>query len=49
MMRAGRITAQGLIQDTLTAANLSKTFGMPLELEESEGRYWAKRRARHTR
>ena len=49
MMRSGRITAQGLIEDTLTAANLSKTFGMPLELEASEGRYWAKRRARHTR
>ena len=49
MMRSGRITAQGLIDDTLTSANLSKTFGMPLELEASEGRYWAKRRARHTR
>jgi len=49
MMRSGRITAQGLIDDTLTSANLSKTFGMPLELEASDGRYWAKRRARHTR
>ena len=46
MLRQGRIVAAGLIQDTLTAANLAATFGMPLDLEEREGRYWARRRTR---
>ncbi|MEX0427154.1 ABC transporter ATP-binding protein [Nocardioides sp. DS6] len=46
MLRQGRIVAAGLIQDTLTAANLGATFGMPLDLEERDGRYWARRRTR---
>ncbi|MEP9383209.1 ABC transporter ATP-binding protein [Nocardioides sp. KR10-350] len=46
MLRQGRVVAAGLIQDTLTPANLAATFGMPLELEERDDRYWARRRTR---
>jgi iron complex transport system ATP-binding protein len=38
----GRIVAQGPIEITLTEDNLSKTFGMPLELEQ-RGERWAAR------
>ena len=41
--------AAGLIDDELTEANLSATFGMPLTLERSDGRYWARRRTHAAR
>jgi iron complex transport system ATP-binding protein len=49
MLRGGRMVAAGLIDDTLTEANLSATFGMPLTLEHSDQRYWARRRTRAAR
>jgi iron complex transport system ATP-binding protein len=42
LMREGTIVAQGLLADTLTAENLSKTFGLPLTLTIAEGRYAAR-------
>ncbi|MBL3700279.1 ABC transporter ATP-binding protein [Leucobacter luti] len=41
MIRDGAIQAAGPIRDTLTAANLEATFGMPFELTETGGRYAA--------
>jgi len=49
MLRQGRAVAAGLIQDELTEANLAKTFGMPLALEERDGRFFAHRRTRRAR
>lgn len=37
----GKIQAAGPIDETLTAANLELTFGMPFELSKSNGRYAA--------
>jgi iron complex transport system ATP-binding protein len=42
LLREGGIVAQGLLKDTLTAENLSKTFGVPLTLTVSDGRYAAR-------
>jgi iron complex transport system ATP-binding protein len=42
LLREGRIVAQGPVEITLTEANLSATFGMPLELERRHDR-WAAR------
>jgi iron complex transport system ATP-binding protein len=41
LMRDGGIVAQGLLRDTVTAENLSKTFGLPLRLSIVDGRYHA--------
>ncbi len=43
LLRAGRITAQGPIREVLSAAALSATFGLPLELERHGDRWsaWA--------
>jgi iron complex transport system ATP-binding protein len=41
LMRDGRVVAQGPIEITLTAENLSATFGMPLRLERRGSRYTA--------
>ncbi|UDY25365.1 ABC transporter ATP-binding protein [Nocardioides sp. Kera G14] len=49
MLRAGRVVTAGLIDDELNEANLSATFGMPLTLEQNDGRYWARRRTRAAR
>ncbi|WP_370614076.1 ABC transporter ATP-binding protein [Mumia sp. Pv 4-285] len=46
MLRDGRITAAGPIEDTLTAQNLAITFHMPLILEVRDGRYAARRAPR---
>ncbi|MBP6996403.1 MAG: ABC transporter ATP-binding protein [Phycicoccus sp.] len=46
LLRSGRIVAQGPIELTLTADNLSETFGLPLELDIHGSRYAA--RARHS-
>lgn len=41
LLREGRVVAQGPIEITLTAENLSATFGLPLELEKRGSRYAA--------
>lgn len=41
LLREGRVVAQGPIEITLTAQNLSATFGLPLELEKRGSRYAA--------
>ncbi len=47
MLREGRVVVQGPIEETLSAEALSATFGMPLVLEEHDGRYAARRKQRH--
>ena len=42
LLREGRIVAQGPLEITLTAENLSKTFGMPLDLEQRGDRWTAR-------
>jgi iron complex transport system ATP-binding protein len=42
LLRGGRIVAQGLARDVLTDDNLSQTFGIPLRVERSGGRYFAR-------
>src|SRR6476661_6163263 len=44
LLREGRIVAQGPVEITLTEANLSATFGMPLELEQRGDRWTARAR-----
>ncbi|QYJ05010.1 ABC transporter ATP-binding protein [Nocardioides panacisoli] len=44
MLRDGAVAAAGPIGETLTDRTLSQTFGMPLVLEEHDGRYAARRR-----
>lgn len=44
MIRDGKIVAQGPIEETLTAAHLSATFGQRIQLDHESGR-WAARRA----
>lgn len=46
MLRDGGVVAAGALEDTLTESNLSHTFGMPLEMSHSNGRYSARRRPR---
>ncbi|GAA2348284.1 ABC transporter ATP-binding protein [Dactylosporangium salmoneum] len=41
LMRDGGVVAQGLLRDTITAENLSKTFGMPLHLSTANDRFHA--------
>jgi iron complex transport system ATP-binding protein len=43
LLRDGGVVAQGLLDDVLTAAHLSDTFGQPLLLERSGGRFFARR------
>lgn len=47
MLRNGGVVAQGPLASTLTAEALSATFGMPLILEEHDGRYAARRKHHH--
>ncbi|MBK6887264.1 MAG: ABC transporter ATP-binding protein [Tetrasphaera sp.] len=42
LLREGAVVAQGPIELTLTAANLSRTFGMPLLLERRGDRFTAR-------
>jgi iron complex transport system ATP-binding protein len=42
LMRDGGVVAQGLLDDVITADNLSKTFGLPLALDRVEGRFFAR-------
>lgn len=41
LLRDGKTVAAGPIEQTLTEQALSKTFGMPLHLEQRDGRYFA--------
>jgi iron complex transport system ATP-binding protein len=41
LLREGSVVAQGLLAETVTAENLSKTFGTPLRVVTAEGRFWA--------
>lgn len=45
MLRGGHIVAAGPVEETLTSANLRLTFGIPLELTRTDGRYAARRSA----
>lgn len=42
LLRDGKAVAQGRIADTLTSANLSATYGMPIQLFSQEGRWTAR-------
>jgi iron complex transport system ATP-binding protein len=42
LLREGTIVAQGLLGDTVTGEHLSKTFGLPLRVEYSGGRFAAR-------
>ena len=42
LMSEGRVVAAGPLEETLTAANMSATFGLPLELERRGGRWTAR-------
>ena len=41
LLRGGQVVAAGPMQQTLTAAALSETFGMTLVLDQRDGRYFA--------
>ncbi|WP_291378521.1 ABC transporter ATP-binding protein [Demequina sp.] len=45
LLRDGRIVAKGALGDTLTSANLSQTYGLPLQLFAQDGRWTARRSA----
>jgi iron complex transport system ATP-binding protein len=47
LLREGRAVASGLLDDVLTAENLSTTFGMPLVLDRADDRWAARRRRTH--
>ncbi|MGK5519948.1 ABC transporter ATP-binding protein [Micromonospora sp. URMC 107] len=42
LLREGGVVAQGLLDDTLTGDNLSKTFGLPLVVQRSGDRFTAR-------
>ncbi|RSM69885.1 iron ABC transporter ATP-binding protein [Actinoplanes sp. ATCC 53533] len=42
LLREGTVVAAGLLGETLTADNLSKTFGLPLQVQRSGDRYTAR-------
>jgi iron complex transport system ATP-binding protein len=42
LLREGVVVAAGLLGETMTADNLSKTFGLPLVVERAGGRYTAR-------
>ncbi|MDQ6936151.1 MAG: ABC transporter ATP-binding protein [Actinomycetota bacterium] len=42
LLRDGAVVASGLAATVLTAENLSATFGLPLLLERTDGRYYAR-------
>lgn len=47
LLRAGAVVDSGPLDEVITEASLSSTFGMPLTLTRSEGRFAARRRATH--
>ncbi|WP_169063875.1 ABC transporter ATP-binding protein [Geodermatophilus dictyosporus] len=44
LLRGGRVVAAGPLDGVLTADRLSETFGLPLDLSRSDGRFTARRR-----
>jgi len=44
-LRAGRVVAQGPLEQVMHEETLSATFGMPLQLTTADGRYAARRRS----
>jgi iron complex transport system ATP-binding protein len=42
LLRQGSVVASGLVRDVLTAENLTATFGLPLTVERSNGRWYAR-------
>ena len=44
LLREGGVVAQGLIDDVITASNLSAAFGQDLELDKAGDRFFARRR-----
>jgi len=42
LLREGTVVASGLLGETMTADNLSKTFGLPLVVQRSGDRYTAR-------
>jgi iron complex transport system ATP-binding protein len=44
LLRAGRVVRAGPLDDALTEATLSETFGLPLALDRRNGRYTARAR-----
>jgi iron complex transport system ATP-binding protein len=44
LLREGRVVAAGPVEMTLTEANLSETFGLPLSLARTDGRWTCKAR-----
>jgi len=42
LMRDGSVVAQGLLRDTITSENLTDTFGLPLRVTRSRGRFAAR-------
>jgi iron complex transport system ATP-binding protein len=47
LLRHGEVVAAGPLEQVLTEEVISHTFGMPLQLEHQDGRWAARRRARH--
>jgi iron complex transport system ATP-binding protein len=48
LLRGGRVVDAGPIEETLTQDALSTTFGLPLELDRRDGRWFAYERARRS-
>ena len=42
LMRGGKVVAQGLLRETMTSENLSRTFGVPLRVSYDDGRFTAR-------
>jgi iron complex transport system ATP-binding protein len=45
MLKQGAVVAAGPLAEVMTDANLSRTFGMPLHVSETDGRWSARRKA----
>ena len=45
LLRGGEVVAAGAADDVLTDATLSETFGLPLSLARTDGRFTARRAA----
>ena len=41
LLREGRVVVAGLARDVMTSANLSTAFGLPLQLDRRDGRWFA--------
>jgi iron complex transport system ATP-binding protein len=42
LMREGKVVAQGLLRETMTSENLSRTFRVPLRVSYDDGRFTAR-------